>query len=247
MNLEAQLQQTITDFSRRKAGGGITEIAIHVPDCWALDLSFNIPGQGTYRIRSLRQDDLESLLRFGTQLGAVSKDFFCPYPWQDEARLRDAFSFAIQQALMRRTASYLLEHADLPIGHFFLWAAGGNAHSREHGIELPELGVAIADAYQGRGFGGLAVNILQAMARSLQADGVELTTALTNESGWNTYLHAGFKYVGILRIPLQVDVTAATAGVVATEQFRDERQMVYIINAEKREAILRYLAMKRGE
>jgi len=105
--------------------------------------------------------------------------------------------------------------------------------------------VAIADTYHGKGFGGLAVRILQAVAHSLNADGVELTTVKTNEAGWNTYLHAGFEYVGILRIPLEVDVTAATSGTVQATRLRDERQMVYIINQQKRDDILRYLKLKR--
>ncbi len=248
MPLDEEFRSIITEYIRRKAANQPANILIHAPTCWEIDLSFSVAGAGVFRVRNLREGDLDALLAFGRGLGAVSKEFFCPYPWGDEQRLCASFLEAIANSVQRTTASYLMEHDDgYPIGHFFLWGAGGNTHSREHGMELPELGIAFADAYHGRGFGSLAVKLLQAAADSLGADGIELTTAMNNEPGWNTYLNAGFEYVGILRIPLGVDVLAATAGAVAAERFRDERQMVYIINTEKREAILRYLAMKRGE
>lgn len=209
-----------------------------------MELTITLAREGVFSVRNLHEGDVEVLLAFGRQLGPVAKDLFCPYPWGDDARLRASFESAIAHAVARDAASYLLEHDGRPIGHFFLWGAGGNSHSRAHGVEIPELGVALADAYQGRGLGGLAVRLLQAMARSLGADGIELTTALSNESGWQTYLHAGFEYTGIQRNALEVDTTAVA---VSTERYRDERQMIYIINPRKREAILHYLARKRGE
>ena len=93
-------------------------------------------------------------------------------------------------------------------------AAGGNSHSRAYGVELPELGVALADVYQGRGLGGLAVRLLQSIARSLDADGIELNRRADQDPAGRRYQRAGFVYTGIVRNPLEVDVTAATAGVV---------------------------------
>ena len=51
------------------------------------------------------------------------------------------------------------------MGHFFLWKAGGNPVSQAAGVEVPELGVAIADRYHHRGLGGLSVRLLLAVAR----------------------------------------------------------------------------------
>jgi RimJ/RimL family protein N-acetyltransferase len=245
MLLETELLLTIDDYASRKAGGNINDVVIYSPSVWNIDVSFIINENESCQIRNIREGDLDLLLKFGEGLGELSKDLFGPYPWYDAPRLHDAFTAAIQQSINHNTASYLIIRNGIPMGHFFLWAAGGNSHSREHGVELPELGVAIADAYHGHGFGGLAVRILQAVARNINADGIELTTAMTNESGWNTYLHAGFEYVGILRIPLEVDVTAATSGLVQATRYRDERQMVYIINPQKSDEILQYLKLKR--
>lgn len=247
MNLYDELRQIIDDYSRRKAGNRVSEISIHAPACWDIELGFRVAEEGVFHLRNLREGDLDKLLTFGEQLGTTAKHFFCPYPWGDEECLRASFRNAIAQSVGRVAASYLLEYDDLPIGHFFLWAAGGNAHSRAHGIELPELGVALADAFCGRGLGGLAVHLLQAVARSLDADGIELTTAVNNDAGWQTYQRAGFAYTGLLRIPLEVDVTAAAAGTLSADRYREERQMVYIIHPDKSEAILRYLALKRDE
>lgn len=244
MNLHDELQLIIDDYARRQAGHQPSDISIHAPTCWELALSFRV-GEGVFRVRNLRDGDVAKLLAFGAQLGDTARDLFSPYPWSDAEKLRASFRQAIAQATERHAASYLLEYDDRPIGHFFLWAAGGNAHSRTHGVEVPELGVAIVGGCCGRGLGGFAVRLLQAVARSLGADGIELTTALNNEPGWQTYQRAGFVYTGMLRIPLEVDVT--TADVSHAERFREERQMVYIINEDKREAILRYLALKRTE
>jgi RimJ/RimL family protein N-acetyltransferase len=247
MTLSALLLHAIDEYNYRKAGGKISNIIIAAPSVWEIDISFTLHGTDHYIIRNIRDGDLELLYSFGDGLGELSKDLFGPYPWYDADRLKISFINAIQQSVDRKTASYLLIRNGTAIGHFFLWAAGGNAHSARHGVEIPELGVAIADAFHGKGFGGLTVSILQAAAHSLNADGVELTTAMTNESGWNTYQRAGFEYTGILRIPLEVDVTAATEGLVNASKYRDERQMLYTINMDKREEMLAYLKLKRVE
>ena len=46
--------------------------------------------------------------------------------------------------------------------------------------------------------------------------------------------------------PLEVDVTAATAGDIQASKYRDEWQMVYVVNEQKTEAIENYLDLKRA-
>ena len=108
---------------------------------------------------------------------------------------------------------------------------------------MPELGIGIADAYHGRGLGGLAVRLLQAVGRDLDVDAIELTTHPENVAGYRTYLGAGFEQVGMLRIhaPASPDATDAA------NARRDERHMVYVINAAKRMAVLEHLARQRAE
>ena len=90
------------------------------------------------------------------------------------------------------------------------------------------------------------LRVLLAMAHHLGADAVELTTALSNEMGRQLYLNAGFKCTGVIYHPLEVDVTAATAGDIQATKYRDEWQMVYVVNEQKTEVIENYLALKRA-
>ncbi len=241
--MEPEIRALIAEFAMRRTGREPQTPSVCAPDPWDLQVRFSLaePGQQEFAIRNLREGDVRWLLAFSQQLSDLSKDLFSPYPWGDEAALASAFQHAIKQSVERVDASYLLFGNGEPVGHFFLWKAGGNPHSLACGVQLPELGVAIADAHQGRGLGGLAVRLLQIVARTLGADGVQLTTAMSNAAGWNTYLRAGFEYVGITRIPLDVDVTAVLAGEAQGARWRDERLMVCVINEERRDAILRYL------
>ena len=246
MSLTAQLREIMTKFAHRHGCESTSTLAIRAENCWSISVSCDLPQFGSIRLRNLQPGDVRSMADFGTRLGPEAKEMFCPYPWKEPEALPKAFQAAIEQSVNRVDASYLIEDGEGgTIGHFFLWKAGGNPHSQAFGLELPELGVAVADAWQGKGLGSLSVRILQAVARDLQADAVELTTAMDNGAGWNTYLRCGFEYTGIIRNPLDVDVTAAINGDVQATRFRDERQMVEVINDVKRECVLDYLATKR--
>ena len=172
---------------------------------------------------------------------------FCPYPWNDEGKLADALKTAVSNATDGVDASYLiLTDKGIPVCHFFLWKAGGNPHSKNFGVEMPELGVAVADECRGLGLGHFSVRILQEVAHFLNLDGIELTTALSNEAGWSTYLKTGFRHINNIQNPLEVDATEIAAPAPAGMKYREERQMAYIINQKKEQEILRYLEMKRN-
>jgi GNAT superfamily N-acetyltransferase len=194
-----------------------------------------------------RRSELPALRDFAGRLGQDSRTLFCPYPWDDGASLERAFEQACAQAAARVDAMVLLHAGAACIGHAFLWKAGGNPYSATDGLEIPELGVAVADAWQGRGLGGLLVRWLQAVAAGLGRDAVELTTAPANDRGWSTYRSAGFEHLGDIRTPLGVDVTAATLGLATATAWRVERQMAWVIRADRRERILAHLARKRAE
>lgn len=218
---------------------------VKAPDPWRLELSCADFGGAALTIRNLKRGDLRFLLSFRDRLSAESRDLFCPYPWEDEPALKKALAAAIDNAVQRIDASYLILAGGAPAGHFFLWKAGGNPASRTRGVEVPELGVAVADAFHGRGLGSLSVAILKAVAASARADAIELTTALSNAGGWSAYSKAGFRHIGNIRNPLGVDVTAVDEGRAAPRRFREERQMVYIIDLSKEKAVLEHLASKR--
>ena len=244
--LIAALKKIMGEFISRRGQHEPATFDIAADNCWTLRIACDLTELPGLCIRSLQDGDVPLLQEFSTKLGPMSKDLFCPYPWNDLEALPGAFQKAVQNARARIDASYLIESASHGvIGHFFLWKAGGNPHSREHRIEVPELGVAIADDFQGKSLGWLSVCILQAVARDLHADAIELTTAFDNDAGWNTYRRCGFQHIGDINIPLGVDVTAALAGGGTASSYRVERQMVYVISEEKRERILSYLATKR--
>ena len=224
----------------------LSDIHGSAADPWSVDLHFRLSDY-VYGIRALVSSDVASLIEFGAGLGEIARDMFCPYPWDDHVACESAFQHAIDQTERRIDVSYLLERNGQSIGHFFLWKAGGNPQSRAFGLEVPELGVAIVDTQVGRGFGSLAVRFLLAVAGGLGSDAVELTTARDNEAGWTAYISAGFEYTGMLRVPLQVDVTAVEANEVVATRYRTERQMAHVLRTDKREAVLSYLARKRGE
>jgi ribosomal protein S18 acetylase RimI-like enzyme len=251
--LQTQLTALIADFARRKTGQEPLRLDVRAADVragdpWHVDAAFSLAGRGDFRIRNLGSDDLPLLLAFADGLGAFSKEMFCPYPWGDPVGLVVGFRETIANAVACRDASYLLldESDGTPraIGHFFLWAAGGNPQSQAWGLHVPDAGIAFADAYHGQGWGGLAMRVLQAAAADVKADAIELTTAQNNEPGFRTYSSVGFEYVGILRIPLGIEGTDDKGVPLA---WRDERHMVYVLNPAQRETVLRYLAAKRGE
>ncbi len=244
--LTAALKGIVGESGRRRGHDEPSNLIITADNCWDLKISCDLTGLPGLSIRNLQDADVERLQQFGNKLGPVSKDLFCPYPWNKPEELCVAFQKAIQNSVSRIDASYLIESASQGvIGHFFLWKAGGNPHSREYQIEVPELGVAIADSFHGKGLGWLSVRILQAVATDLHADAIELTTAFANDAGWKTYQRCGFQHIGDINTPLGVDVTDAVAGGVTATAYRVERQMVYMISEEKRERVLSYLETKR--
>ena len=93
-------------------------------------------------------------------------------------------------------------------------------------------------AYHGRGLGGLCTRLLTIVAEHLKADGIELTTAMDNESGFHTYLNAGYEYVGDIANPLEADVTAVLGEQASAARWRLERQMIHVLNQSRRADVL---------
>ena len=243
--MEQKIRSLLLDYIQRKTGAAPALLDLHVTDPWDMRISFDLPGSGLFEIRNVCEDDLEMFLAFSDGLSAASKESFRPYPWDSRDQLLPALHTAIRQAVTGVDASYLMFHEALPVGEFFLWKAGGNPDSRICGVEVPELGIGFVDAYHGRGLGGLCTRLLTIVAEHLKADGIELTTALDNESGFHTYLNAGYEYVGDIANPLEIDVTAVLGEPASVARWRLERQMIHVINQRRRAVLLDYLAEKR--
>jgi RimJ/RimL family protein N-acetyltransferase len=243
--MEAKIRSLIFDYAERKIGAAPDEIALRATDPWDVHIVFSLPGSGLFEIRNVRADDLETFLTFSDGLSAASRESFRPYPWDSYERLLPALRTAISQAVTGVDACYLMFHEALPVGEFFLWKAGGNPDSRTYGVEVPELGIGFADNYHGRGLGGLCTRLLTSVAEHLRADGIELTTAMDNEPGFRTYLSAGYEYVGDIANPLEADVTAVLGEQASAARWRVERQMIRVLNQNRRADVLTYLAAKR--
>jgi GNAT superfamily N-acetyltransferase len=213
---------------------------------WNLNISFKV-GDFDLMIRNLEKGDENNLRKFGKSLSDSSKNLFCPYPWENDSNLGNAFAEAIDNSVRKVDASYLVFDGKNPVSHFFLWKAGGNDYSLRHGVEVPELGVAVSDKFQGSGIGSLVVNILKEVGSYLKRDGIELTTSEDNKGGWNLYRKSGFIYTGNILNPLEVDVTGAVEEGKNVERVREERQMMYLIDSSKKVQILEYLKSKRKE
>jgi ribosomal protein S18 acetylase RimI-like enzyme len=243
--MEEKVRSLLLDYAQRKTGATPALLDLHAPDPWDLRIRFDLPGSGLFEIRNVRADDLETFLAFSDGLSPASRESFRPYPWDSKDQLLSALHTAINQAVTGVDACYLMFHEALPVGEFFLWKAGGNPDARLHGVEVPELGIGFADSYHGRGFGGLCTRLLTIVAEHLRADGIELTTAIDNESGFHTYLSAGYEYVGDIANPLEADVTAVLGEQASAARWRVERQMIRVINQNQRAELLAYLAEKR--
>lgn len=243
--MEEKIRALVLDYIQRKTGGPPESLDLRAIDPWAMRISFQLSGSGPFELRNVRADDLEAFLVLGDGLSAASREAFRPYPWDSPDRLVPALRAAISQALAGVDACYLMFHEARPVGEFFLWKAGGNPDSRAYGVEVPELGIGFIDAYHGRGLGGLCTRLLTVVGEDLKADGIELTTAMDNEAGFQTYLSAGYEYVGDIANPLEGDVTAILGERAIAARWRVERQMIRVINQDRRAALLGYLTEKR--
>jgi hypothetical protein len=243
--MEEKVRSLIFDYAERKTGAAPDVLAVRATDPWDVHLVFSLPESGLCEIRNVRADDLETFLAFSDGLSPASRESFRPYPWDSKDQLLPALHTAISQSLARVDVCFLMFHEALPVGEFFLWKAGGNPDSRIYGVEVPELGIGLADSYHGRGLGGLCTRLLTLVAEHLMVDGIELTTAMDNEPGFHTYLSASYEYVGDIANPLEVDVTAVVGDQAGATRWRLERQMIHVINQNQRAELLAYLAEKR--
>ena len=103
------------------------------------------------------------------------------------------------------------------VAYAFLWSAQD---------DVPELGLAVADDWHGRGLGGALLLLLEAAARAEGRAALELTTMPSNEGAYRAYVKAGYEDQGIIRNPVGVDVPAAFRGEVVATVHKDPSRCV---------------------
>lgn len=201
---------------------------------WDLNLSLSIDTRN-YEVKPIQK--IEDLEKFGQSLSNLSKDMFCPFPWNNQEKAIPAFREFIQNHKEKRDLSYFIfDDSYVPIGLFFLW----NVKSA-----IPELGEGIIDTYHSRGLGGFALDMLTEIADILKVDAVELTTDLRNDIAKHLYESRGYEELGIIRNPLEVDQTQSLDELKDVEKFRDEYHMARVFR--NRDEVLETLKKKRED
>ena len=188
-------------------------------------------------VRAVRTGDERALCKFGLEgLSDASRALYGPYDWASSA-LAAAFTQSIEHSSTRRDLHLVAVDADAIVAHGFLWAAD---------TPVPELGVAVADAYHGCGLGRCVLLLLEASARAIGAAAIELTTVPTNERARHAYESVGYELLGTIRNPVGCDVTAAFAGTATPTHVVEELQMARFLDDARRSDIVSELAAKRA-
>jgi [ribosomal protein S18]-alanine N-acetyltransferase len=187
-------------------------------------------------VRPLTASDVPALRDFGLQaLSETSRAFFAPYNWTLPS-LSDELSAAAANSLSHRDLHLVAVLDEQIIGYAFLWSIAET---------VPELGLAVADAWQRKGLGRAMLLLLCQIAQAEGRWAVELTTMQDNKAALNAYEKAGFEQLGMIRNPLGCDVTAAFAGEATPTGFADEYQMVKVLNRSKCAEVMSLLGAKR--
>ncbi len=239
MNLTDDLHLIMTEFLQPLGEAAVASLRITAGDCWSVGIRCHSSAWPDLLIRSVTAADVPTLERFGAQLGPHSRSLFYPYPWHDAAALHTALETAIARSVNRINATYVIESGGGGVvGHFFLHDTCAAPAARQQGICMPVLGVAVADAWQGRRLGTLGVRLLQAISPHFGADGIELTTLSNNLAGQHVYRCCGFEDTGVIAPPADANGMASSIS---------ELQMLYVIRPGKRAAMEIWLRAKRGK
>ena len=115
-------------------------------------------------IRPVRdQADVEGLAQFGREgLGDESRGRFAPFEWDGPIDgLRAQLGDSIANHISKRDLHYVAEAGGLLVAQCFLWSVCDT---------IPELGIAVADTWQGKGVGKALLKMMELLARGLNKD-----------------------------------------------------------------------------
>ena len=235
---------------------GFNELKFEDP--WSINIQLAIPSASTVHdhadhkttvmqvplspipciVRPLKPGDEAALQAFGLRgLSDESRRLFAPYGWAaPEEQLLAEFTASITNSQSKRDLHLVALANDKVCCHGFLWSMCD---------EIPELGIAVADAWHGRGLARRMLELLEKVCVSEGKPAIELTTMQDNERAHAVYLKAGYEDLGVIRNPLGVDVTAAFAGTVVATAFSDEHHMCRILDEQARDRIVEAMAAKR--
>jgi len=195
-------------------------------------------------VRAIAEGDELMLCEFGRRgLSDESRKTFAPYTFDSDG-LTAEYTASIANSIRRRDLHVLATDFDPScldgervVAHAFLWAVSD---------EIPELGLAVADAWQGRGIGRAMLSLLERAARVLGKPAIELTTMQGNQRARAAYLAAGYKDLGLIRTSLGCDATAAFEGKATPTGFAVEHHMALLLDEAASDRVLATLAAKRA-
>lgn len=194
------------------------------------------------RLRAVTTGDEEALTVFALKgLSERSRVFFAPYDWSAGARsLSEEYGESIDNSLSGRDLHLVALDGDGSIvAHGFLWSMGSS--------DVPELALAVADAWHGRGLGRMLLARLERACRDEGKSAIELTTMQDNARALKTYEAAGYERLGLILNPLGVDVTAAFAGEPCTPTgVTVEHHLVRVLDEACREGVMAAMAAKQA-
>ncbi|MDP2666231.1 MAG: GNAT family N-acetyltransferase [Candidatus Diapherotrites archaeon] len=202
---------------------------------------------GSLEVRPLERGDEKYLKAFADTLSANSKELFAPYRWDTDKQIED-YRMAIAGHEAGKDSSYLIfSPSGTPIGHLALWRITQKYSFNGKSLQIPILGICIADAFQGKGIGRLGMQFLMGYAQDSKADAIELTFAHWNERAKRLYFSIGFEDIGTLKIPLGVNPATQDVDFSSIKIWREERHCMYIINESKTSIIKSYLKSKQSK
>lgn len=158
----ALIPHILADAVSNTSGGG-----------WELHLQMSF-GQERHQcqVRAVRAGDEAGMVQFGRQgLSDASRGKFAPFVW-DSPELSSEFTKTIAKSTSKQDLHYVAEANGAIVAHAFLWSAQD---------EVPELGIAVADAWHGRGLGPALLLLLEVVAKREGRKALELTTMQNNE------------------------------------------------------------------
>jgi len=188
-------------------------------------------------VRPVRAGDEALLSTFGREgLSADSRQKFECYNWMADT-LHSELQAAIALSIERRDLHLVaLDLGGRALGYVFLWAASN---------DIPELGLAVADAWHGCRVGPTLLGLIEQIGRHLGKRAFELTTMQENERALAVYKGMGWEHLGKIHNPLGCDVTQAFEGKAKPSGIAVEQHCALILDEARRDETLGQLAEKR--
>lgn len=138
-------------------------------------------------VRPLGHGDADLLYAFFLSLSEATRKSFRPHPF-DRATAEHFTEEELGDANIRRFLAIVpRENGEAAAGYAFFWDWTTGA---------PSLGIAVSDAFQGRGVGRLLMRFLMDEAVRCRKKALRLTTDKNNTRAQALYLSCGFRILG---------------------------------------------------